>query len=107
MEVVEGEDQRHPCSEALKQRPDRAVGAVALGLEVGARRVAAREIGERGEHRGDLRTAFSAEPLQLARVEGAEVVVERVHEHAERKLLLELGAAPGEDEVRAPVGGVG
>ena len=72
--------------------------AVALGLE---RAVGHRRAVERREDRGELGEPLAAGALHPAVVEAGEVVVERVDEHAERQLALELGRAAGEHEPAA------
>ena len=43
------------------------------------------------------------EPLEAPRIETFDVLVERINEHPEREVLLELGACTAEDDVVAVV----
>ena len=95
------EQQRAADGEPVEQLLHRAVRAVALGLE---RALGHSRAVERGEDRRQLGEPLAARALQPAVVEPGEVVVERVDEHAERQLALELRRAAGEHEPVALAG---
>ena len=58
-------------------------------------------LGEGGEDLTELTAELNAEPLELMGIERAEVLVERIDEDTEGKIALELGGAPGENNVAA------
>ena len=100
MQVVEHEHERRPLGELLQQRPDGAVHAMALGL----RRLGG-ERRERGEHVREAGPRLGSELLEAVRRQPVHVLVERVDEHAERQVGLELGRRAREHQVPALVGG--
>jgi hypothetical protein len=63
------------------------VGAVSLGLQRHGCTALRRQRRERREHRRELPSVLLAQAPQALRVEGAEVVVERVDEYPEGELL--------------------
>ena len=103
MQVVEHEDQRFRGCERLQQLPDRAVHSVPVaagGRAVGGgleRREDAREVGER----------LGLEGIQPPLLQCLEVLVERVDEHPERQVRLQLRAAAGEHDVAERVAAAG
>ena len=99
LEVVEQDHDRRRGGEVLEQRADGAVGAVALVLQGGRGRRVARA--DRRQHAGELRDAVAEHPLEPVLAEPGGVVVERVDPDAERQVLLELGAAAGQDHAAA------
>ena len=52
-----------------------------------------------GKHVPELGARVVVERLQAARLEALDVLVERVDEHPERQVALQLGGAPGEHEL--------
>ena len=101
MQVVEEQDERLALRQRLQQAPHSAMGAVALDLEPTARRPSRRQ---RGQHERELRPHVLVHAVQAARLEAAHVLVERIDEHAERQVALELGCAAREHEPAARVG---
>ena len=102
VDVVEDQHQRLRRREPLEQLPDRAVGAVALVLERDLARLGV--LGERWQDARQLRPHVVLDRLEAARLEGADVLVERVHEDPEREVDLELRGTPGEDDLAGVVG---
>ena len=102
MQVVEHEHQRLRGREHLEQLPNRAVGPVAVAALLGA--VGARL--QRREHSGEIRERLGLERADPALVESLEVFVERVDEHPERQVGLQLRRAAGEHDVAEGVGAV-
>jgi hypothetical protein len=82
--------------QALEQRADRAVRAVALVGAVPA--VAGALPTERGEDLGEIGRDVLAERADPPRIEPGDVLVERVDEHAGRQVALELRRASVEHE---------
>ncbi len=105
VEIVEHEHQRPARRQSLEQLTHRAVTAVALVLE---RCLTGRlESSERGKHERQLGTDIVAECLEAMRREPRDVLVERVDEHPEGQISLELRCRPVEDELATPVGASG
>ncbi len=99
LQVVEQHEHRRGGGELLEQRADRAMGAIALVLQRGGRCGARGADG--GQHARELGDAVAEHPLDPLGAEPGDVVVERVDPHAERQVLLELGAAAGQDDAVA------
>ena len=72
---------------------------VAIALDARAR--LGPDAAERREHPGELGQALG-DPLQTVSVEGVEKPIQRLDQHAERHLPLQLRAAPGKHRVPAP-----
>ncbi len=89
VEVVEDEDERLRAREELEQLPDGAVASIPLVLDPRAGSVAERR--QRREHLSELTPDVVVEPAEPARLEALQVLVERVDEHPERQVTLELG----------------
>jgi hypothetical protein len=96
VQVVEHEHQRLPTSQHLEQLAHRAMGPEALvaGTRAGVRT----PLGEAGEHVRELRTTRIVQRVELPRLEGLEVLVERIDEDPERQIPLQLGGGSGQDE---------
>ena len=73
------------------------MAAVALVLQ--AARGGGRVRGERREHARQLRAHAVLQTREPLRVDRLGVLVECVHERAERQVLLELGGRAAEDEL--------
>ena len=101
VEVVE-DDGGRPGGERLEQRAHRAVRAVALALQ-GLSPVAP-ERRQGGEHAGELGEHVVAEALEPAWLQALDVRVDRVDEHAEGQVALELRGRAGQDEMALVVG---
>ena len=101
MQVVEhkhyGGGRRKPC----EQGGHRAVAPVAL---VGCRRATRRERGERREHPAELCSDVLVQRGEHARIECLDVFLERIDEHPERQVALELRCGPAQHEVPARIG---
>jgi hypothetical protein len=101
VQVVETEHDRLERGESLEQRAHRPVAAIALVLQRhGGSRL------QREERREDVRKLSAhvvVEGVEAARVEPAHVLVDRVHEHGERQVALELGRGAEEDEATVHV----
>jgi hypothetical protein len=99
VEVVEHEHERLGGRELFEQLPDRTVGPVALvhgGLSGPGRS------GQRRQHLSEPGPHQIVQPIEAARVEALDVLVERVDEDPERQVLFELRACARQDCV-APV----
>ena len=105
LEVVEQDHHGRRGGELLEQRADGAVRAVALVLQRRRGRRVARA--DRRQHAGELGDAVAEHPLEPVLAEPGGVVVERVDPDAERQVLLELGAAAGQDDAAALGAAVG
>ena len=102
MQVVEHEHERLLRREQLQQLAHRAMAAVALVLE---RHLA--PAGERRQRREDERQLSPHLVVQRVEPVGREpfrVLLDRVHEHPERHVSLELRRRPDEHEMPARVG---
>ena len=98
LHVIEHEHDRRVLRDRGQQRSDRAVGAVALfllqlGRALGDQRPEGREHGRK------LRLQPGAQRDETVAVKRRQPSVQRVAEHAERGLGLELGRPPGQHEV--------
>jgi hypothetical protein len=98
--VVDREQERRAAAELLEQRLDRAMGAVALTLE---RRPELRLGAQCREDPSQLRELVAPKAHEPGAGVGSEVVIERVDEGRERRVALELGRPPGEDQIVALV----
>ena len=101
MEVVEEEYQRLGDREPLKQRPCRAMRPVAL-VQPGLGR--GRRVAERGKELRELGSCCRVEPIEPARLQAGDVVIQRVDEHPIRQVLLELGAGAAENDMTTSAG---
>ena len=88
VQVVEHQHDRLAAREQLQQRPHRAMAAVALVLR--GHVAALGQHRQRREHRRQLRADTVLEIVQQPRLQALQVLVERVDEHPERQILLEL-----------------
>ena len=100
MDIVERQQHRLAGRQPLEHGPDRIVQPVALGA-LAAARGAVGLAWERREDCGELARDVFVERAEHRRFERAEVVVERIDHQAERDVALELGRAPGQDEIAA------
>ena len=91
--------ERHRAHQAVRELL--GVLAARQPLVAGGRLGAVRE---RWEHAAEVAEQLLVERVPAARLERLEVLVERVHEHPERQLALELGRAAREHEVALAVG---
>jgi hypothetical protein len=98
MHVVEHEHERCERRERLEQPAHGAVRAVALDLQPRARLP-----GKRRQDVRELAEHLVAECGRAARVEAADVVVERVDEDPEGQVVLELRRAARQDEPSARI----
>jgi len=98
VEVVEHEDRRLLRREALEQRADRVMGAVALARKLRRGGRGGRH-GERRQQRRELGHGLLTENGEHRLRQRARIVVERVDHDAERQPELELGGAAVEHEV--------
>jgi hypothetical protein len=89
VQVVEHEHEGLCRSELLEQRAHGTVAAIALVLE--RHLAAARERRQRREDVRELRSNVVVEDGEPIRAEPSHVLVERIHEHRERQVALELG----------------
>ena len=96
VEIVEEEHQWRGRRQPLEELANRPVTAVALVLE---RRPGRRpEPGECGQNDRQLGSDVVVERIEAARLEPRHVLVERIDEHPERQVSLELRGRPVEDE---------
>ncbi len=96
VEIVEEQHQWRGRRQALEQLAHRPVTAVALVLE---RRPGRRpEPGECGQNERQLGSDVVVERLEAARLEPRHVLVERIDEHPEGQVSLELRGRPVEDQ---------
>ena len=105
MEVVQDEHQRLGGRQSLQELSHGAVDPVALALQ--SRRVAASEVGERREHPRELRPHLVRQVAEATRLDALDVLVERVDEHPEGDVALEVGRRSSEHDVASSVGPVG
>jgi hypothetical protein len=104
VQVVEHEHERLPARKDVQQLAHRAMTAVALALESSVPACIRGE--ERGEDERELRTRLVGEPARPLRLEPFDVLLERVDEHPERHVALELGGGAAQRRMPAPVGAV-
>ena len=90
VKIVERQHQRLPSGQLLEPTTNSPKGAEAL-CSCGGAIGSGLERPERGEHPAQLREVLAGEPLEDVRVQRLEVLVDGVHDEAERKLALELG----------------
>ena len=88
VEVIEHEDERPRVCQMLQKRAYRTVAAIALVLECHA--ACAHECRQRRKDVHELRANVVVQTGQAARIEPTQVLVERIHEHRERQISLEL-----------------
>jgi hypothetical protein len=105
VEVVQDEHERPGLREMLEQRPHRTVAAVALVL--GRYRLAASQRRQRREDVRELRLYGAVERSEPARVQARDVLIQRVDEHRERQVVLELRRPTGQNQVPARPGASG
>jgi hypothetical protein len=101
VDVVEHEHDRAAHRQPLEQLPHRAMGPVALVLYDGG--AVGGQVRERRHHVRQLAAHLHGQRRHELRVDAGEVLVERVDEHPEREVLLELGRAAAEDGAAAVV----
>jgi hypothetical protein len=101
VQVVEHEHERPRRCEPLEQRAHGAVAAVALVLERQLSPLC--ECRERRKDVGQLRAHVVGQGREARRIDALDVVVERIDEHGERQVALELRRRPAQDEVTASV----
>ena len=105
VEVVEHEHERPRLREELEERTHRSVRAIALVLQCDD--VRGREPRQRGEDVCELGQYVLVQMPQATRIEPAQVLVERVDEHRERKVSLELRRGSCKDEPAPRIGATG
>jgi hypothetical protein len=105
VEVVKDQDQRLGLGEVIQQRPDGAVAAVALVL--GGDLAAGGQRGQGGEDVCELGLDGAVEGGEPAGFQAGEVFIQRVDEHRERQVVLELRRRAGQDQVPARAGAGG
>jgi hypothetical protein len=105
VEVVKDEDQRQGLREMLQQRPHRTVAAVALVL--GRYLVAASQRRQRRENVRELSLDSVTEYGEPARLQARDVLIQRIDEHRERQVVLELRRRPGQNQMPARPGASG
>ena len=98
VQVVEEKHERLGTCKRFEQPANRAMRAVAV---TGARPVDTRQ---RREDLGELGERVLVEVGELVRRQALQVLVQRIDEHGEGQLALELGCAPRVHEPAAPVG---
>jgi hypothetical protein len=100
VQVVQREDHRRRGGQRVDQESHGAVGAKALARQrVGA--AGGRVLGKRREDPAELARCVLTEAIHAPRVQGPEVVVQRVDEDVERHVALELGRAAAQSECAA------
>ena len=101
MQIVEQEQDRCGLRKPCEQGGHRAVAPVAL---MRCRRATGRERGERREHPAELRSDVLVQGGKHTRIESLDVFLERVDEHPERQVTLQLRCGPAQYEVTARIG---
>ena len=97
MQVVQHEYKRLCPCQKLEEIAYGAVGSVAL--VIGGRMAAVRERGHRGEYRRELGATLVVQVSESGGRQAADVLVECVCKHPERKILLELRGGTLQHEV--------
>jgi len=102
VEIIEHEHERRSRRESLEQLAHHAVSAIPLVLE--HRSAGCLERCQRGKHVRELAADVVIEGLEATRRKPLDVLVERVDEHPERQIALELRCRPAENEVPTRIG---
>ena len=89
MEIVEDEHERPLSRKPLEQFADRAVAAVALMPDNAV--TLGRESQERRKHARQSRSDIVTERFEALRLDASQMLVERIDDHRERQVALELG----------------